>query len=152
MLKLGGGIALLMVAAFMTIGMIAAGGGEGGLGVQIFTALIAIGIPGGGGVALLRSHLRERRGLAAAPEVPRLPRERWSAELIKLAKRHGGRVTLVEAVAESSLTPEEAQQAFDELCRDGHAEPQVTDSGLVVYAFRDILLLPEKHESRGLLD
>ena len=150
MLKLGGGIALLMVAAFMTIGLFAGGGAEHGLAVQIFVALITIGIPGAGGILLLRQHHRQRLlGPGAHPE---LPPERHPAELIKLAARKGGRLTVVEAVAEAHLTPDEAQAAFDELCHDGHAEPQVTESGLVVYAFRDLLLLDEKHRSRGLLD
>jgi hypothetical protein len=59
---------------------------------------------------------------------------------------------MLEAVAESALTPDEAQTAFDELCTSGLAEPEVTDSGLIVYTFRDLVLLGEKSASRGLLD
>jgi hypothetical protein len=59
---------------------------------------------------------------------------------------------VLEAVAESALALDEAQAAFDELCAGGLAEPEVTDSGLIVYTFRDLMLLGEKSASRGLLE
>ena len=152
MLKLGGGIALLMVSVFMAIGFLAGGAADQSLGVRIFAFLVSSGIPGVGGVALLRAHLKQRAALPAPNAVPALPRERWTSELIKLAAKHGGRLTVVEAVAESSLTPEEVQQALDELCAQSVAELQMTESGLVVYAFRDLLLLGEKSNSKGLLE
>jgi hypothetical protein len=151
MLRLAGGIVLAMVATFMAIGFLAGGAADHTLGVRIAAALISVGIPAAGSVALLRQHLA-RRALPPPSAVFELPRERWTSELIKLAARHGGRLTVVEAVAESSLTPEEVQAAFDELCAQSVAELQMTESGLVVYAFRDILLLGEKHASRGLLE
>ena len=150
MLKLGGGIVLLMVSAFMGIGFLAGGASHQAIGIQILAVLITVGIPGVTGVALLRQH--HRRGLASPPEAAALPRARWSSELVKLAAKKGGRLTVVEVVAETALGPEEAQAAFDELCTSGLAEPQVTESGLIVYAFRDLLLLGEKSGSRGLLD
>jgi len=152
MLKLGGGIVLLMVSAFMGIGFLAGGASHQAIGIQILAVLITVGIPGVTGVALLRQH--HRRGLASPPEAAAaaLPRARWTSELVKLAAKKGGRLTVVEAVAETALGPEEAQAAFDELCTSGLAEPQVTESGLIVYAFRDLLLLGEKSGSRGLLD
>ncbi len=151
MLKLGGGIVLLMVATFMGIGYLAGGAAEHSLGIQIFALLVSVGIPGAGGVLLLRQH--HRRALPEAPPAPlRLPRERWSSELVKLAARKGGRLTVVEVVTETSLDHDDAQVAFDELCTAGLAEPEVTESGLIVYAFRDLLLLGEKGGSRGLLE
>ena len=150
MMRLGGGIVLLMVSAFMGIGFLAGGAGGQSIGIQIVSVLIAVGIPGAAGMALLRQH--HRRGLAAPAEVPQLPRARWTSELIKLAAKKGGRLTVVEVVAETPLGPEDAQAAFDDACAAGLAEPEVTDSGLVVYAFRDLLLLGEKSGSRGLLE
>jgi hypothetical protein len=151
MVKLAGGIGLLMVSVFMAIGFLAGGAGGHGLAAQIFAVLIGVGITGAGGLLLLRQH--HRRALpAAAAAVAALPRERWTSELVKLAARKGGRLTVVEAVAEGALSPAEAQTAFDELCAAGLAEPEVTDGGLIVYAFRDLLLLGEKGGSRGLLE
>lgn len=150
MLKLAGGIVLLMVSVFMGIGFLAGGASQHSIGVQIFSILIAVGVPGAGGVLLLRQH--HRRALPSPPEHAALPRERWTSELVKLAARKGGRLTVVEVVAGTALAPDDAQTAFDELCASGLAEPEVTESGLIVYAFRDLLLLSEKSESQGLLE
>jgi hypothetical protein len=149
MLKLGGGIVLLMVSAFMGIGFLAGGVSQHSIGVQLFSILVAVGVPGASGVALLRQHLR--RALPS-PEVAALPRARWTSELVKLAAKKGGRLTVVEVIAETALAPDQVQAAFDEVCASGLAEPEVTESGLIVYAFRDLLLLGEKSDSRGLLD
>jgi hypothetical protein len=108
-MKLGGGIVLLMVAAFMGIGFLAGGASAHTLGVQTFSFLVACGIPGAGGALLLRSHLRERTALPAPDEVKALPRARWTQELVKLASKTGGRLTVVEVVGELGLWVDDAQ-------------------------------------------
>jgi hypothetical protein len=74
------------------------------------------------------------------------------AEVLRIAKPHNGKLTIVEIVTELAITPEEAQTAVDSLVRKQVADIEVTDSGVLVYTFYDIKHLPEKQSSRNILE
>lgn len=151
MAKLVGGIALLMVSVFMLIGFMAGGGGAQSLGIRIFTFLLAVGLPGAGGLTLLRGHLR-RSMPSGGGGADALRRQTWESEIVKLAERKGGKLTVVEVVADSVMSADDADEVFKDLVGRGLAEPEVTDGGLIVYVFPDIKLLKEKNASKGLYD
>lgn len=148
-MKLFGAIVLLGIAGFMSVGLLASDM-AGGVGTTIFTALLVIGIPGAWGGLLLRSHLKGAPTLTAGrAELRRLTQ---SSEIMKLAERKGGRLTVVEVVAETALPAEAAEEMLGDFVRQGLAEPEVTDKGLVVYVFGDVEQLRDKGGSRGILE
>lgn len=139
------GVALLVVAAFMGLGFAQ-------VGEFTFRALVALaigaGIPGVAGVALLRTPgakvLAERKAALRAQTV--------ESEILRLARRSGGKLTTVEVVSELAIDAEEAGRHLDSLARREIAEIQVSDSGVLVYDFHDLRHLGEKDEAKGLLD
>jgi predicted DNA-binding transcriptional regulator len=74
------------------------------------------------------------------------------AEVLRIARAHNGKLTIVEIVTDLAITPEEAQTAVDSLVRQQVADIEVTDSGVLVYTFYDIKHLPEKQSSRNILE
>ena len=145
---IGGGI-LLALGLFMLLGFFRAAPSLDGA-VAFLTLLLAVGIPAGAGVALIRSHYRKRQSSTEYREQLRL--ETHQAELVKLAHQLGGRITVVEAVAETGMDSQTVETALRGLVTQGVADVQVTDSGLLVYVFEDVQRLPEKGSSRDILD
>ena len=140
-----------MVAAFMMIGFMAGGASEHSVGIRVFAFAITVLLPGAGGVNLLRQHLRER-GAPALPGAGRGDRQNPDSEVLRLAERLGGRVTVVEVVAETGIGADAAEETLGGLVARGMAEPEVTDGGLVVYRFPDIEQLKDKGSSHGVLE
>jgi hypothetical protein len=146
--KLIGGAALLLLAAFMFAGFL---GAEVASGAAKFLAFgIAVVLPGAAGAALIASHFRAKRGFVDRKEA--LRQQTLEAELVRLAGRHGAKLTIVEAVAELAVSPEQAKDALDALARRGLADFEVTESGVVVYAFHDVARLSEKQQAKGILE
>lgn len=137
---------LIALAAFMFIGYL---GADVSGPAAVFALLITVVLPAAGGVALVTGRVRGR-ALGARRE--ELRQQTLEAELLRLAGRHGGRLTIVEAVSELAITPEEAKQALDALSVRGLADFEVTESGIVVYVFHDVKNLGDKSRSRGLLE
>src|SRR3990167_5863031 len=107
-MRLFGGFALLALGAFMGIGFLAGGGADAGAAARIAAILIAVGIPGTWGAVLLRQHFRNSPTVTAGrAELRRLTQ---SSEILKLAERKGGRLTVVEVVAETALPAEAAEE------------------------------------------
>ena len=76
----------------------------------------------------------------------------WEAELMRLAERRGGALTVAEAVAHGDLEPARAESLLDGLCRRGLAEHRVTDDGQIVYAFAAAPTREQKRAAEGVLD
>ncbi len=149
--KLVGGIALTFVAAFMMIGFLAGGGADQSAVVRLFAFGVAVGIPGAAGGALLYQHTRRTR--LTGPSGPdQLRGQTHQSEVVKLAQGRGGRLTVVEIVADTALSIDQAEAAIAALAERGMAEVEVTDGGLIVYVFPDLVQLPGKGKSRGVLD
>jgi len=74
---------------------------------------------------------------------------RQQNRVICLAQERGGRLTVVEAAADTGLTVEEVEDILKRMADGGYVEIEVTDSGLMVYRFPELLYAHEKHWSRG---
>ena len=66
-------------------------------------------------------------------------RSRLEKEIVKLAQRKGGRLSILEIVAETSLNTKEADEIMEEMTVKGYVTMDVTDSGAIVYTFPGML-------------
>src|SRR5687767_2399609 len=133
------GYILIALAAFMFIGYLNADvSGTAGIAALFITVFL----PAAAGIVLIRratpggSKLDQRR--------EELRRDTLQSEMLRLAAQHQGRITIVEAVAALGVTPEEAKDALDALALRDMAEHTVTESGTIVYLFRDVQRIDEK--------
>jgi hypothetical protein len=117
---------------------------------EIVAFVFVVIVPGFFGIKLLRDYFgRDQRVEANKAE---MRRRTLSAEVLKLAGTQGGKLTILEVVTALAVTPDEAKSVLDDLARDGFADFQVTDSGVVVYDFQDIRRLGDKSQARGILE
>jgi hypothetical protein len=143
------GFALLAVSLFMLLGFVSADLTSSAF-VTALTFIVAVGIPGAAGAALLAGHFGHKKRLVGGRA--QLIRQTQEAELLRLAGEHGGRLTVVEVVRELALTHPAAEELLRSLVVRGFAEVEVTESGLLVYTFPELQLLDEKPSSRSVLD
>lgn len=68
--------------------------------------------------------------------------------VLETARARGGRLTVAELAATTSLTVEQAHAALERLCRQRIAEIHYTDDLTPVYAFRGLLSADEKASAR----
>jgi hypothetical protein len=145
--RLVGGWALIGLAAFMLLGYFNA---DVSGGAAMAALAITVLLPGAAGIALLTGHYRGASRIGERKQ--NLRQQTLEAELLRCAQLHGGKLTIVEAVRDLAITPEDAKQALDALSLRGMAEFEVTESGVVVYAFHDLQKLSEKPQARGILE
>lgn len=74
---------------------------------------------------------------------------RQQNRVVRLARQRGGRLTVTETAADTGLTVEEAAEILKQLADGGFVEVEITDSGLIVYRFPEVLFAHEKQWSRG---
>lgn len=115
-----------------------------------FALLISVGLPGAASGALLYSHYRRKSLLRGSKN--RLRLQSLEAEILRLAATKEGKLTLVEIITETSVDAERAQAALDALHLRDLAEIEVSDSGMLVYAFPETEAVHEKHTAKGVLD
>lgn len=147
--KLLGGLGLLALALFMLLGFVRAEPNAGTAATMI-TFLLVVVLPAVSGLALLYTH--RQQGHTVAQRKERLRQQTLEAEVLKVAARKGGKLTVVEVVGGMAVDTETAKRTLDALVTEGHAEVQFTDSGVIVYAFYDIQHLAEKRDAKGVLD
>lgn len=147
--KLWGAIALLIIAAFMGIGALRSAA-DGVSIAEIIAFLFVVVSPAFFGIKLLRDYFGRDARIEANKDNMR--RRTLAAEVLKLAGSHGGKLTIVEVVTALAVTPDDAKSVMDDLARDGFADFQVTDSGVVVYDFHDVRRIGDKHQARGILE
>ncbi len=147
--RLLGGIALLLVALFMMAGFLGSDT-ERSAATNLIAFAVAVLLPAGMGIALLVSQFRGKAQLSNRKA--ELRQKTIEAELLGLAQKHDGKLTIVESVSALALSPDDAKEALDSLARRGLADFEVTDSGVIVYVFHDVQRLSEKSKSRGLLE
>ena len=58
--------------------------------------------------------------------------------IVKLAKEHNNKITIIDVIRETSLTSKQAEDTLKDLASRGLAEVDVKESGTVVYVFRDV--------------
>jgi len=144
--KRWGGIGLLAIAAFMLLGFLNSGASLGSP-AAIVALLLTVGLPAGAGVALLRG-IGSRRNARAE----RLRQQTIDAEILRLAVQHSGKLTAVEVATALALTPETAKSSLDSLVEREVADLEITDAGVIVYAFHDARNIGGKASARGILD
>ncbi|MYA12720.1 MAG: hypothetical protein F4087_11965 [Gemmatimonadetes bacterium] len=147
--RLAGGVALVGVALLMVAGFLRADV-DPFAPATLFALLIAAGLPAAGGSWLLARHFGAGRRIEGRRE--ELRRDTLEAEILKMAERYGGRLTAVEVAGELAVPSTTAEELLNELMRRELAEIEITDSGVLVYAFHYVRHLSEKESARGLLE
>ena len=140
------GVALCVLAVFMGLGFARVGVFSV---ASIVALMVGAGLPAAVGVTLLRGSSRQGR---LGPAQRELRRQTIEAEILRLAARRDGKLTLVEVVSDLAIADAEASEILDALHARGHAEIQITESGALVYDFRDVRLLGEKDSAKDVLD
>jgi hypothetical protein len=147
--KLAGGSALLLIAVFMAFGFLNSDLDASQV-TKIATLLLTVGLPGIAGAALVLMELDARSHRGDRKED--LRRQTMDSEILRLASDRGGKLTVVEVMSALALPSEGAKQLLDGLVSREIADVQVSDSGVLVYAFHDLRHLSEKESARGVLD
>lgn len=147
--KAWGGITLLMLALFMLIGFVRSGA-DGISAAELIAFIMVVVVPGFFGVKLLRDYYGRDQRIEA--NKANLRQRTLAAEVLRLAGEHAGKLTILEVVTALAITADEAKLVLDNLAREGMADFQVTDSGVVVYDFQEIRRLGDKASAKGILE
>jgi hypothetical protein len=129
---------------FMGLGVLVAGAGHGVLTILVTLAIFSV-LPIGIGWRCLRPQ-DDRRALAAHAT------QAWESEILRLAEKRGGGLTVAEVVAHADLDAGAAERVLDDLARRGMAEHRVTDDGEIVYRFPVAPSAEQKRRAQGVLD
>ena len=143
------GIALLAIAAFMGLGF-ARSDASLAAPATLGALLIAVVLPAVAGLALLTGRLEWGAGSRSRRE--ELRANTIEAEILRMATQQQGKLTAVEVATALALPVEQAKAALDALVSREVAELEITDAGVIVYAFHDAKHLGGKQSSRGILD
>ena len=149
MARLVGSGLLILLSLFMLIGFLRSDASIGAP-ATIAALLLTVALPAAAGLALVSGHFRGRGRLTRRRE--ELRRQTIESEILRLAGQRGGRLTAVEVASDMAISPEAAKDALDALALREQAELEVTDSGVLVYAFHDVRHLHEKPHAKGVLD
>jgi hypothetical protein len=141
------GVILCIVAAFMALGFAQVGVVST---ASILAFAVGVGIPAAAGVSLLLG-AKPRSGQRRSTQA-QLRRQTLDAEVLRLAGQRDGKITVVEVVTEMALSSGEASEILDAFARRSVADIQVTDSGVLVYDFRELRLLGEKGSAKDVLE
>ncbi len=147
--RLVGGVLLLLLCLFMLAGFLNSSAALGAP-ATIVALLITVALPAAGGVALVSGHFRGRGRLAERRED--LRRQTIESEILRLAGQRGGRLTAVEVATDMAISPEAAKEALDSLALREVADMEITEAGMLVYAFHDVRHLGQKSHAKGILD
>jgi hypothetical protein len=147
--KFAGGVALLLLSLFMLLGFFRSDAALSSP-ATIAALLITVGLPAVGGILLTSPRFRRRRSLAARRE--QLRQQTFESEILRLAAQRQGRLTAVEVMTEFAIPLDQANALLESLVVRELADIEVTDSGVVVYAFHDIRHLADKPRAKGILD
>ncbi|MCY4378069.1 MAG: hypothetical protein OXC31_30280 [Spirochaetaceae bacterium] len=146
--RLIGGCCLIAVGLFVLLGFTQADVAGGP--ATVVALLIGAGLPVAGGAWLIAGHLGAGRVHGERREA--LRRETLESEVLRLAGRHTGRLTAVEVAGELAVSPAAAEEALHALALKKVADLEITDSGVLVYVFHEVLHASEKDQARRLLD
>lgn len=149
MKRLTGAFALAALSLFMLAGYLRSDL-DGGTPSALAAFALVVLLPAAGALLLARSHFARHAAAGARKEA--LRQQTIESEVLKLAVARGGKLAAVEVATQLALSPEQATEALDRLALRGQAEYEVTDAGVIVYAFHDILHLDSKSSAKGVLD
>lgn len=117
---------------------------------QALTLMIGVGLPALGAAALLRGRRRRPSGWTARQA--ELARATLEAEVLKLATNRGGKLTAAEVVIAHAVDEATAEVVLGSMAEEGRAEIELTDDGVIVYAFRGLADGSQKASAKGVLD
>lgn len=140
-----GGFVAIGFGIFMGIGVLANSGARHGIAALLFAFVVFCAIPVAFGALLLR-------GSSARRPLELEARRAWDSELMRLAARRHGSLTVAEVVAHADLDAESAERYLDDLCKRGLAEHRVTADGDVVYRFQSAPSAAAKQLAKDVLD
>jgi hypothetical protein len=141
-----GGIALLAIAAFMFLGFLNSSASLSSPSALV-ALLLTVGLPAAGGVMLLRGI-----GSGRNARTERLRQQTIDAEILRLATQQQGKLTAVEVATALALPPETAKASLDSMVERELADLQITDAGVIVYAFHEAKHIGGKSSARDILD
>ena len=132
-----GGI-LLFIGLFLLAGFILNAADKSfAVGVGDIAAAILLGVaPAVGGGLLIRSHSREKQ--KALLDKKNALQAKQETKIFRLAQQKGGRLSIPDIVAGTSLSTVEADRVMREMTEKGYVNMQVTDSGVIIYEFYEI--------------
>lgn len=142
------GILSMGFGGFMLLGFLS-NTQKGSLAEELVSLILFVGVPLLNGVFLLRKYYRDQK--KALEEKERALKARKAAEIIRLAQRKRGRLTVTEVVAETSLDMAEAEKILQEMVTRGYIGLKITDSGLLVYEFHE-MTREDKDAAKGILE
>lgn len=147
--RFAGGVALLLLSLFMLLGFFRSDAVLTSP-ATIAALLITVGLPAVGGILLTTN--RFGRGKRLAERRERLRQQTFESEILRLAAQRQGRLTAVEIMTEFAIPLDQANELLESLVVRELADIEVTDSGVVVYAFHDIRHIGDKPRAKGILD
>ena len=143
------GIALIILSLFMLMGFFNANLEAGNL-VKLLSLVITVALPLAGGSYILYSHYREREKFISNKND--LRNKILKAEILKLAEKKCGKLTVVEVMSDLALNNDTAEKLLDSMVSQSLADVELTESGVIVYSFYEIQHLKDKQKARGVLD
>ncbi len=148
--KVLGGGALVLLALFMVAGFLRSAVNPWAP-ATLLALLVAVVLPAAGGVWLLVSAFGGGGRIARRQEELRL--RTLQAEILRIAPRLGGKLTVVEVTAELAVDPKLAEAALHDMAVRELADVELAESGHLVYSFKRIQNLPdEKDRAKRVLD
>ena len=105
--------------------------------------IVMILLFGAGGVRLLRSGKRTMEIMSTGGLTARQVED----AVLASARKNSGRVTVTDVAADTSLTFTEAKTALERLAIAGACETLMTDNGMIVYNFREIIHAHKKDDA-----
>jgi hypothetical protein len=148
-MKLTFGVILIALSLFMLLGFFVSDI-DNGIGAEIAAFLLTILLPFVCGVGLIRSHYKGKAKIEENKKA--LWKQTMESEMLKFAAKRGGKLTVVEVVSEMPLDHLAAKDILDSLVAQSLAAVELTESGIIVYAFYDLRHLSEKEYAKGVLD
>ena len=133
--KIIGGAALLFLSMFMLLGFFNASK-EMPFLAKALTFLILVIFPGTGGTVLLFSHFQAKGTFKR--RVERLRRQTQQAEVLRVAEKRGGKVTIAAVVADTAMDADTVKETLMSLVTQGFADFDLIESGEIVYSFYDM--------------
>ncbi len=143
------GIALIILSLFMLMGFFNADVEAGAL-VQLLSLVITVALPFAGGSYIIYSHYKEKEKLISNKND--LRNKTLEAEILKLAEKKGGKLTVVEVMSDLALNKDTAKELLDSIASQSLADVELTESGVIVYSFYEIRHLKDKQKAKGVLD
>ena len=133
--KIVGGAALLFLSLFMLLGFFNASK-EMPFLASALTFLILVIFPGVAGTLLIYSRYKAKG--ASKRQLERLRQQTQQAEILRVAEKRGGAVTIAAVVADTAMDADTVKETLMALVTQGFANFDLTESGDIVYSFYDM--------------